>query len=250
MGKLEGKTALVTGGTSGIGRAIALRFANEGARVAIVGRNEERLREVSGQSANIIPIKDDLTEDETIGEVVEKVKRSFGGRLDILVNNAGYCPVKSILETTLEDYDRAFGLDVRSVVGLTIAALPMLVESKGCIINMSSVGATHPGRNLSLYVAAKAAVENLTKSWALDLAEIPVRVSAIAPGAIETNIWNVANLTPEESAKHKEGIASGIPVKRMGRPEEVANIALFLASDEASYVSGSVYAVDGALGAN
>ena len=117
------------------------------------------------------------------------------------------------------------------------------------IINLSSVGATHPGVNLSMYVGAKAAIENFTRVWALELADKGVRVNAIAPGAIRTNIWNVLGLTKEESQKHEDSIARTIPFKRFGRPEEVANVAMFLVSDEASYVSGSVYAVDGGQGA-
>lgn len=100
-----------------------------------------------------------------------------------------------------------------------------------------------------MYVGAKAAIENFTKSWALDLAQYNVRVNAIAPGAIETNIWNVTDLSAEDAQKHRDNIASGIPFKRFGRPEEVAQVALFLASDKASYVSGSIYAVDGGSGA-
>lgn len=99
-----------------------------------------------------------------------------------------------------------------------------------------------------MYTGAKAAIENFTKVWAVELADTGVRVNAIAPGAIRTNIWNVPGLTEEESKKHEEGIASGIPVKRFGNPEEVANIAAFLVIDEASYVTGSIYAVDGGMG--
>ncbi len=248
--RLEGKTALVTGGSSGIGRAIASLFVQEGARVIIVGRNPIKLKEVCKENERISAIAGDLTKDETIEKVFQNVNEKFEGKLDILVNNAGFCPVKSILETTIEDYDQAFSLDVRSTVYLTIRFLPLLKKTKGNIINLSSVGARHPGRNLSLYVAAKAAIENLTKAWALDLAEIPIRVNAIAPGAIQTNIWNVDGLTKEESEKHLEGIKKSIPTGRMGSPMEVANVALFLASDEASYVNGSIYGVDGALGAN
>lgn len=134
-------------------------------------------------------------------------------------------------------------------VDMTIHALPMIIKSKGNIINLSSVGATHPNVNLSMYVGAKAAIENFTKVWALELASSGVRVNAIAPGTIRTNIWNVPNLSEEESKKHEESIAKDIPFKRFGNPSEVANIAAFLASEEASYVSGSIYAVDGGMGA-
>lgn len=180
---------------------------------------------------------------------MQAVEERFNGQLDILVNNAGWCPVQPITEITIEDYDRAFSLDVRALVELTVHALPKIRAAKGCILNLSSVGATHRAPNLSMYVGAKAAVENFTRVWALELAADGVRVNAIAPGAIRTNIWNSTDLSPEDAKKHEEGIAAGIPFGRFGAPEEVANVAAFLVSDEASYVSGAVYAVDGAQGA-
>lgn len=249
MKKLENKTAIVTGGGSGIGRAVAQRFAEEGARVLIVGRKEDPLKETAAVSENISYAVGDITKTETIEKLFHIVQETFRGELDILVNNAGWCPVQPITEIKIEDYDRAFDLDVRALVNMTIHALPFIIQSKGTIINLSSVGATHRAPNLSMYVGAKAAVENFTKVWALELADKGVRVNAIAPGAIRTNIWNVTNLSAEAAKKHEEGIAENIPCKRFGSPEEVANIAAFLASDEASYVSGSVYAVDGGSGA-
>lgn len=249
MNTLKDKIAVVTGGSSGIGKAIALRFADEGAKVIIVGRKEEALKEVCKLNNNLCYIAGDVTNSQVINKIIEKIKTDFNSQLDILVNNAGWCPVQPITEVTVEDYDKAFNLDVRAVVELTTKALPLIIKSKGNIINLSSVGATHPAKNLSMYVGAKAAIENFTKSWALDLAEYGVRVNAIAPGAIETNIWNVTDLSKEDAQKHKDGIASGIPCKRFGRPEEVASVALFLVSSEASYVSGLIYAVDGGSGA-
>lgn len=248
MANLEMKVAVVTGGGSGIGRATARRFARDGANVIIVGRTESALRETAEADGKIGYVVGDITRDETVELVINTVREKFG-RLDILVNNAGWCPVQPITEVKISDYDRAFNLDVRALVNMTINALPMIRESRGCIINLSSVGATHCAPNLSMYVGAKAAVENFTRVWALELAADGVRVNAIAPGAIRTNIWNVTDLSPEEARKHEEGIANGIPVGRFGSPDEVANVAAFLVSDEASYVSGAVYAVDGGSGA-
>lgn len=249
MAKLENKTSIVTGGSSGIGRAVAERFAKEGARVLIVGRKEDALRETAATSDKISYVVGDITKTETIERIMQAVEERFNGQLDILVNNAGWCPVQPITEITIEDYDRAFSLDVRALVELTVHALPKIRAAKGCILNLSSVGATHRAPNLSMYVGAKAAVENFTRVWALELAADGVRVNAIAPGAIRTNIWNATDLSPEDAKKHEEGIAAGIPFGRFGVPEEVANVAAFLVSDEASYVSGAVYAVDGAQGA-
>lgn len=249
MDKLKDKVAIVTGGSSGIGAAIALKFASVGANVIIIGRHEDTLRDVSSKNEKISYIVGDMTDSNTIKKIIDKIDNEYSGVLDILVNNAGWCPVKSIKEMVIDDYDKAFDLDVKAVVNLTISVLPYLLKSKGNIINMSSVGAIHPSANLSMYVGAKAAIENFTKVWALDLALDGVRVNAIAPGAIETNIWNVPGMNKEDAKKHQDNIASTIPVKRFGTSEEVANVALFLASNEASYITGSIYAVDGGMGA-
>ena len=249
MGKLDGRVAIVTGGGTGIGKAIAVRYAKEGANVIIVGRRESVLQETSKLDDKISYVVGDITDSKAIKNIINTVNEKFNGQLDILVNNAGWCPVQPITEMTIEDYDKAFSLDVRALVEMTIESLPLILKSKGNIINLSSVGATHRSANLSMYQGAKSAVENFTRVWALELADKDVRVNAISPGAIRTDIWNVPGLSEEESKKHEEGIASTIPCKRFGEAEDIANVALFLVSDEASYVTGSIYAVDGGMGA-
>lgn len=248
MTDLSSKVAVVTGGSSGIGRAIAHRFAKDGAYVVIVGRKEGSLREAAAFDEKISYVAGDVTKTETIETIISTVEKNFG-HLDILVNNAGWCPVQSITEMTIADYDHAFQLDVRAVVELTIHALPMLRKAKGNIINLSSVGSTHRSKALSMYQGAKAAVDNFTRVWALELAQDGVRVNAIAPGAIRTNIWNVPGLSSKESEKHAKSIAAGIPLGYIGTPKDIANMAAFLVSDEASYISGGIFAVDGAMGA-
>ena len=221
----------------------------KGADVVIISRKEEALKEVCKLNPKKITyVAGDITKTEVIKKLVEYVKNKFG-KLDILVNNAGWCPVQPLKELKIEDYDKAFNLDVRALVNITIEFLQLILKAKGNIINLSTVGATHRGPNLSMYLGAKAAVENFTRCWAMELAKDGVRVNAIAPGAIETNIWNVTDLSPEEAKKHKESMEKMIPCGRFGTPEEVANIALFLASKEASYVNGSIYNVDGGAGA-
>ena len=190
----------------------------------------------------------DITQDEVVKKIAEYIKTKFG-KLDILVNNAGWCPVQSLKEIKISDYDKAFNLDVRALVNVTIECLPLILKAKGNILNISTVGASHRGPNLSMYLGAKAAVENFTRCWALELVKDGVRVNCISPGAIETNIWNVTDLSEEEAKKHKESMEKVIPMGRFGTPEEVANVALFLVSNEASYVTGSIYAVDGGAGA-
>lgn len=249
MGKIDNRIALVTGGGTGIGRAIAERLANEGAKVIIVGRREYKLKEVAHSNKNIHYVAGDITKTETITKIVEFIDSNFEGRLDILVNNAGWCPVAPLKNITIEDYDKAFNLDVRALVEVTINMLPKILKSKGTILNISSVGATHRAKNLSMYIGGKGAVENFTRCWALELADDGVRVNAIAPGAIQTEIWDVKGLTEEQSRKHQESVTSGIPMGRIADPMEVANVALFLVSDDASYVTGAIYAVDGGTGA-
>ena len=249
MGRLDGKVAVITGGSSGIGKAIAVLYAKEGADVVIISRKEEALKEVCKLNEKKISyVVGDITKDESIKKLVDYVKKKFK-KLDILVNNAGWCPVQPLKEIKINDYDKAFDLDVRALVNITIEFLPLILQSKGNIINLSTVGASHRAANLSMYLGAKGAVENFTRCWALELAKDGVRVNAIAPGAIETNIWNMTDLSLEDAKKHKKSMEQHIPCGRFGTPEEVANVALFLASNEASYVTGSIYNVDGGAGA-
>ena len=249
MGRLDGKVALVTGGSSGIGKSIALLYAKEGADVVINSRKEEALKEVCKlNESKITYVVGDITQDEVVKKIAEYIKTKFG-KLDVLVNNAGWCPVQPLKEIKISDYDKAFNLDVRALVNVTIECLPLILKAKGNILNISTVGASHRGPNLSMYLGAKAAVENFTRCWALELVKDGVRVNCISPGAIETNIWNVTDLSEEEAKKHKESMEKVIPMGRFGTPEEVANVALFLVSNEASYVTGSIYAVDGGAGA-
>ena len=132
---------------------------------------------------------------------------------------------------------------------MSLECLPLILKAKGNIINISTVLASHPAPTLSMYSGAKSAVESFTRCWALELAKDGVRVNCIAPGAIDTNIWYDNDLSPEDAKKHKEGLTSMIPMGRCGTPEEVANIAFFLVSNEASYVTGAIYRVVGGAGA-
>lgn len=249
MYNLTDKVAVVTGGSSGIGRAIARRFAREGAKILIMARKEADLKATADGYPSISYLAGDLTDEETVKAIAERIESAYGGRLDILVNNAGWCPVMSIKDVTMADYTRAFDLDVKAVVDLTTHLLPYILKSKGTIINITSIGATHAAPDISMYIGAKAAISSFTRGWALDLAKEGVRVNAVAPGAVETNIWNVPGLTPEQSAAHEKSITDGIPMGRMAQPDEIANVVAFLASDQASYVSGAVFAVDGGAGA-
>lgn len=249
MGRLDGKVAVVTGGSSGIGKGIALLYAEEGADVVIVSRSEENLKEVCKLNENKITyVAGDITKEETVKNIVEYVTKKFG-KLDILVNNAGCSTIKPITQIKMEDYDKVFNLDVRALFHLTIEFLPFIIKSKGNIINISSIASSHRAPNLSLYCGSKGAVDNFTRCWALELAKDGVRVNGIAPGAVETNIFNVMGLPPEHVQKFKDEAKSHIPCGRIGLPEDIAKVALFLVSDESYYINGAIIPVDGATGA-
>jgi NAD(P)-dependent dehydrogenase (short-subunit alcohol dehydrogenase family) len=246
MKSMANKVAVVTGGGKGIGLGIAKAFAEQGARVVIAGRHEDVLKKACEENEGLCYVTADITKSENVSRIISYVKEKFQ-RLDVLVNNAGWCPVKPVTEITMKDYDAAFDLDVRALIDMTIQSLDLLKESRGSIINMSSAGVHKPGPNLSMYLGAKAAVESFTKVWALELAPYGIRVNAIEPGAVETDIWKVPGLTEEESRKHFEETTAGIPMKRMGQPEEIGRGALFLADDRNSYITGTVLTIDGGM---
>ena len=246
MGKLDGKVAIITRGGTGIGKSISILYSKEGADVVIIGRNEETLKETCKLNEKKISyIAGDITKDENIKKVVEYVKKKFG-KLDILVNNAGISITEPLKDLTISNYDKTFDINIRALVNMTINCLPLIIKSKGNIINISSISSTYCHPKMSMYSGSKAAVDNFTRCWAIELAKDGVRVNAIAPGAIETEIWNKAKMPVEQINKYKEKVKEGIPCGRFGTPEEVANIALFLVSDDASYVNGSIFSVDGA----
>ena len=166
--------------------------------------------------------------------------------MDILVNNAGISITEPLKDLKIENYDKTFDTNVRALVNMTINCLPLILNSKGNILNISSISSKYCHPKMSMYSGAKAAVDNFTRCWAKELAKDGVRVNGIAPGSIDTDIWNKANMPLEQIVKYKEEVKKGIPCGRFGTPEEVANVALFLVSDESSYVNGSIFSVDGA----
>lgn len=246
--RFEKKVALITGAGTGIGRAVAQRFADEGALVLIVGRTESTLRETASADENIQYIVADLEKDGDVESVMTQLKSRYG-RLDILVNNAGWAPVTPISEVKMEEYDKVFSINVRALVNITIHALPLLKASNGNIINMSSAVCKNHLPNMSIYAGTKAAVEIFTKIWAKELAKDGVRVNAMGVGPIETPIYGKTDLSNSGITGHMESIARAIPLGYFGKPEDVAGVAAFLASDEARYVTGSEYAIDGGFGA-
>ena len=248
MKRFENKTVLVTGAGTGIGRAVAKRFADEGADVLILGRTEETLKETASSNEKISYIVADIEKDENIADVISELENTYG-KLDILINNAGWAPVTPISEVKMDEYDKVFGINVRALVNLTINSIPLLKKSKGNIINMSSVICKNHLLNMSMYAGTKAAVEIFTQIWAKELAGDGVRVNAVGVGSIETPIYDKTDLSDESIQEHIDKITSAIPQGHFGKPEDIAAVTVFLASDEANFITGSIYGIDGGFGA-
>lgn len=242
------KTAFVTGAGTGIGRAVAQRFAQEGAEVLILGRTEATLQETAAANDNITYSVADLEKEADLDRIVAEIKQRYG-KLDILVNNAGWAPVTPFSEVKMEEYDKVFSINVRALVNMTLHVLPLLKASRGNIINMSSVICKNHLLNMSMYAGTKAAVEIFTKIWAKELAPDGVRVNAIGVGSIETPIYGKTELSDKGIQEHIEKITRAIPQGHFGKPEDIAAVAAFLASDEANFVTGSEYGIDGGFGA-
>ncbi|UWU73517.1 SDR family oxidoreductase [Bradyrhizobium huanghuaihaiense] len=248
MNEVAGQTALVTGAGTGIGRAIAIRLAEEGANVIVIGRTESTLQEAANQHERISWLVADIGRSEDLNRIMDAIEARYG-KLDILVNNAGVAPVTPFVDLDMAEFDKVFQSNVRGLVELTHKALPMLKERKGNIVNISTSIVDKPMANMAVYAASKAAVNMFTRVWAKELAADGIRVNSVGVGPIETPIYEKTNLSPEEAQQHIDRVKSIVPLGRFGTVDEVAEVVLFLASARASYVTGADYAVDGGFAA-
>ncbi|MGF6148170.1 Diacetyl reductase [(S)-acetoin forming] [Kingella potus] len=247
MNTLTNKTAVITGAGSGIGQAIAVKFAELGAKVLVTGRKEAPLKETAALHGNISYIVADAGNTEDIARILADVQARFG-RLDIIVNNAGMAPVTPLENQTLAEFDAVFNINVRAVVDMAQQALSLLKESRGSIINIGSAVANQPLPNMSVYSASKAALKTLTFVWAKELAKDGIRVNNIAVGPIETPIYEKTELSAAEAQAHKDRVTAMVPLGRFGQPADIAELAAHLASDAGAFITGADIPVDGGFG--
>lgn len=248
---MKEKVAVVTGASSGIGRATALLFAKNGAHVVAVGRIQSELgslrddaRQADGSVRTHLV---DITEVSQVDRLMIETIEHFG-KIDVLVNSAGIIKNGSIEDTTLDDWDKMMNVNLRSMFYLMQKCVPFLVESKGNIVNVSSVTGMRAFPNVLAYCVSKAATDQLTRCTALELAPKGVRVNAVNPGVVITNLHKRGGMTEDNYVKFVENAKNTHPLGRAGTPEEVAELIMFLASDKASWVTGATYAIDGGRG--
>jgi NAD(P)-dependent dehydrogenase (short-subunit alcohol dehydrogenase family) len=251
LAELQGKIALVTGGGRGLGRAIALAFARQGADVAIVARSQDELdgvaREIKDLGRNAVAIRIDMGHTDKVGQMVTKAASELGG-LDVLVNNAGGMvdlpgSQGQLSETTIEAFDAMYAVNVRSPLFAALAACKLMSKQGrgGAILNIVSIDAVFPAPTEGIYGSAKAALVNLSKVLGYEAGKDRIRVNAIAPGVIETRLTEKWLAGDEQRADR----ASFYPINRVGVPADVAAAAVYLCSDEAGWVSGNVLYVTG-----
>ena len=243
---LQGKCAVITGASRGIGKAIAIKFAKEGANVVLNYRNSEKealelKTELDKLGSNTLIIKADVSKFDEAEHLIKEAKNAFG-RVDILVNNAGITKDTLIMRMKEEDFDDVININLKGSFNCLRAVSPIMVKQKeGKIINMSSVVGVVGNAGQVNYSASKAGLIGMTKSLAKEIGSKNINVNAIAPGFIDTDMTKVL------SDEQKKNIISGVPLKRLGQVEDIANLAVFLASEKSNYITGQVIHVDGGM---
>lgn len=248
MKRFESKVVIVTGATAGIGYVTAKRFAAEGANVACVGRNSERgtalVNQILADSGRALFLRADVRNNEQVMAVVDQVAQRFG-RIDVLFNNAGVELIRGCAETTEEEWDLILDTNLKSAFLFSKYSIPWLKQSRGNIVNNASSIGLVGSPNYTAYCASKGGLVLFTKALALECAPWRIRVNCICPGAINTPMLDreIAHFPDKEAVVRS--ITEEAPLRRIATPDEVAGVVLFLASDEASYVTGASYSVDG-----
>ena len=244
MGRLDGKIALVTGGSSGIGLATANQFVSEGAYVFVTGRRKAELdAAVKGIAKNVTGVQGDVANLDDLDRLFARIKQEKG-RLDILFANAGVARYAPLGEITPELYDSIFNINVRGLLFSVQKALALMPQRGSIILNASIVGSKGLPAN-SVYAATKAAVRSFARTWTTDLKGRGIRVNAVSPGSIDTPGLSDLLASADAGEQRRKAIANVVPAGRFGRPEEIAKAVAFLASDDASYITGIELFVDG-----
>jgi NAD(P)-dependent dehydrogenase (short-subunit alcohol dehydrogenase family) len=247
MGKLEGKIAVITGGSTGIGLAAARQFVAQGAYVFITGRRQSELNAAVAQiGRNITGVQGDVSRLADLDRLYDIVKREKG-RIDVLFANAGVAtPRAPIGEITEEGFDQLFNINVKALLFTVQKALPLFTNGGSILLNASVVGSKGFPAS-SVYSATKAAVRSFARTWTMDLKERKIRVNAISPGPIDTPLLSPAGHSEEQIRQRKDNFVASVPLGRLGRADEVAQAAVFLASDDSSFITGAELFVDGGI---
>lgn len=244
----SGKSVIVTGATSGIGRAAAEAFGREGASVVLVGRSESGLTDaaaaVRAAGGKPTPCRADVTADDSPDRIVKTALDAFGG-IDVVVNAAGVIASGALEATTDDVWDRMMAVNARAPFRLMRAALPHLIARKGAVVNVSSVNGLRSFPGVLAYCVSKSAVDHLTRCAAIELAPLGVRVNAVNPGVTVTNLHRRSGMDEAQYAAFLERSKTTHPLGRPGRPEDSAEMILFLASDKASWMTGETIPIDG-----
>jgi NAD(P)-dependent dehydrogenase (short-subunit alcohol dehydrogenase family) len=247
-GSFTGRVVLVTGATSGIGHAVAVKFAKESASVVALGRNQSALSEVEASVQNAggkpLTLAVDVTNDSEVHQAIAETIDNFG-RLDVLVNAAGHISTGSIEQTSLAAWDAMMNVNLRAVFQLMQLAAPYLIKTKGNIVNVSSVTGLRSFPGVLAYCVSKAGVDQLTRCAALELAPKGVRVNAVNPGVVITEIHKRGGMSEEDYANFLEHSKTTHPLGRVGDPKEIAELVFYLASEKASWITGATYQIDG-----